>query len=82
MIAPRKKKAAKARARRKRTTKKRLPKIPPQLQGLPAAESVREVVEFVSPQKVRYTILKTTEMDAYDRPSIAPRKPNKKRAPR
>ena len=44
---------------------------------MPAADSVRAVVDFVSPQKVHYTILKTSEMDAYDEP-IQP-KQNKKR---
>jgi hypothetical protein len=34
--------------------------------GMPAKDSIREVVTFVSPQKTRYKILKTTERDAYD----------------
>jgi hypothetical protein len=34
--------------------------------GMPAKDSIREVVNFVSPQKGRYKILKTTETDAYD----------------
>jgi hypothetical protein len=49
---------------------------------MPAADSVRAFVDFVSPQKVHYTILKTSEMDAYDEPYSAPPKPNKKRRPR
>lgn len=74
MTAPRTKKAG----RGKRSVKKRGSAISPGLSaGLPAAESVREAVEFVSPQKVRYMILKTTERDAYDRPSVAPRKSRK-----
>ncbi len=36
--------------------------------GLPAKDSVREVVTFISPHKKRYLILKTTETDAYDPP--------------
>lgn len=36
--------------------------------GLPARDSVREVVEFVSPRGKPYRILKTTETDAYDPP--------------
>jgi hypothetical protein len=36
--------------------------------GLPAPENVREVVDFVSPQKVHYKILRTNETDAYDPP--------------
>jgi hypothetical protein len=59
MAAPRKKKRAKTPARRK--TAQPHP-------GLPAADSVRAVVKFVSPKKVRYTILKTSERDAYDKP--------------
>lgn len=34
--------------------------------GMPAKDSVREVMNFVSPQNVRYKILRTSEMDAYD----------------
>jgi len=34
--------------------------------GMPAKDSVREVLDFVSPQNVRYKILRTTEMDGYD----------------
>jgi hypothetical protein len=40
---------------------------------MPALDSVKEVVDFVSPQNVKYKILKTTEMDAYD-PAPAPPK--------
>jgi hypothetical protein len=35
---------------------------------MPAQDSVQEVVDFVSPKGVPYKILKTTEVDAYDRP--------------
>jgi hypothetical protein len=41
---------------------------------MPALDSVKEVVDFVSPQKVKYKILKTTEMDAYDPPPAPPKK--------
>lgn len=34
--------------------------------GMPALDSVQEVTDFVSPQNVKYKILKTNEMDAYD----------------
>jgi hypothetical protein len=41
--------------------------VPNQLRnGMPASDSVRKVVDFRSPQGVKYKILKTTEMDAYD----------------
>jgi hypothetical protein len=56
--------------------------IPAQLTtGMPARDSVQEVVEFVSPQGVPYKILKTTEMDAYDRPPRADKKRRKRRVP-
>ena len=79
MAALRNKKTAKTRLRKKRVAKKTTPQIATQ-PGMPAADSVRAVVDFVSPQKVHYTILKTSEMDAYDEP-IQP-KPNKKRRQR
>lgn len=44
--------------------------------GMPAKDSVREVLDFVSPHNVRYKILRTTEMDVYD---PVP-KPKKKRS--
>jgi hypothetical protein len=34
--------------------------------GMPARDSVREVLDFVSPQGVHRKILRTSEMDAYD----------------
>jgi hypothetical protein len=34
--------------------------------GMPALDGVQEVTNFVSPQNVKYKILKTNEMDAYD----------------
>jgi hypothetical protein len=43
--------------------------------GMPAKDSVREVVDFVSPQNARYKILKTTETDAYDPVPTPKRKP-------
>jgi hypothetical protein len=39
---------------------------------MPALDSVKKVVDFVSPQKVKYKILKTTETDAYDPPPVPP----------
>ena len=47
--------------------------------GMPAQDSVQEVVDFVSPQGVPYKILKTTEMDAYDPPPQAHKKHTKGR---
>jgi hypothetical protein len=84
MTSPRKKKRAKTLPRRKRSAKKKgAPKIATRLRaGLPASDSIRGVVDFVSPQKVRYTILKTTEMDAYDKPRVGPRKSKKNRSQR
>jgi hypothetical protein len=45
--------------------------------GMPAKDSVHEVVDFVSPGGVPYKILKTTEMDAYDPPPQAHKKRTK-----
>lgn len=44
--------------------------------GMPARDSIRKVVDFVSPQNVRYRILKTTETDAYD--PVPQKKPGSK----
>jgi len=64
----------KSKARAKQSTKKMAPKVARQLRtGMPAADSVREVRTFVSPQGVRYTILKTSERDAYDKPHPLPK---------
>jgi hypothetical protein len=45
--------------------------------GMPAKDSIRRVVNFVSPQNDHYQIIKTTEKDPYD---PVP-KPRKKRGP-
>jgi hypothetical protein len=45
---------------------------------MPALDNVKKVVDFVSPQKVKYKILETTEMDAYD-PLPSPPKKRRKR---
>ena len=77
MTASRNKNTAKAKRRKKQSAKTMRQQIAAQLRpGMPAADSVRAVVDFVSPQKVHYTILKTSETDAYDEP-IRP-KPDKK----
>lgn len=34
--------------------------------GMPSLDSVLEVADFVSPQNVKYKILKTNERDEYD----------------
>ena len=46
--------------------------------GMPAKDSIRKVVDFVSPQNVQYNILKTTERDAYDRVPKPRKKPGRK----
>lgn len=75
MPGPRKKKSRPPKGSKKRAAAKR----PAQLRaGMPAADSVREVVDFVSPQKVHYKILKTTETDAYDPPLKVGKKPKAK----
>jgi hypothetical protein len=45
--------------------------------GMPAKDSVQEVLDFVSPQGVHYPTLRTNEMDAYDPP---PKSQNKRRS--
>ena len=45
--------------------------------GMPARDSVQQVVEFVSSEDVPYKILKTTETDAYDPPLQDRKKRNK-----
>jgi hypothetical protein len=45
--------------------------------GMPAEDSIKDVVDFVSPQGVHYKILKTTETDAYDPPLATPKKGGK-----
>lgn len=46
--------------------------------GMPARDSIKKVVDFVSPQKNEYKILKTTEMDAYDPVPQLGKKPGRK----
>lgn len=73
------KKKGALKARRARDRVRDLPDEVPT--GLPAKENVREVVDFVSPENVRYKILKTTERNAYDPvPQTAKKKRTKKRA--
>jgi len=45
--------------------------------GMPAKDSIKKVVDFVSPQNDEYKILRTTEMDAYD-PVPKSKKPGRK----
>ena len=53
----------------KRASEKRRPaKIRAPRAGLPAKDSVREVVPKVSETGLRFRILKTTEMNGYDKP--------------
>jgi hypothetical protein len=54
-----------------RLLKERLGAIPSVGPGLPAKDSIRDVVTFTSPQGVERLILKTTETDTYDRPAAA-----------
>jgi hypothetical protein len=70
----RKKRARKRTLRQARTA----PEEPGLRTGLPARDSVREIIPFVSPHKKRYNILRTTEIDAYD-PPIRPKAARKRR---
>lgn len=47
--------------------------------GMPSLDSVTEVVNFVSPQNVKYKILKTTEMNEYDPVATPPKKLSKRK---
>jgi hypothetical protein len=71
-MATKKKKAKSRKASTKRPVgvKAYLPTAEEQLQtGMPAADSVREVVEAQSPSGAKFQILKTTERDSYDPPA-------------
>ena len=46
--------------------------------GMPSLDNVKEVADFVSPEKVKYKILKTNETDAYDPPPASAEKPGKR----
>ena len=52
----------------RKVPKRRKPRKPLVRAGQPAKDSVREVITKVSPSGMRFRILKTTEMDSYDRP--------------
>jgi len=68
---------AKRRAKKlPRSSRGSAPHSPQLRKGMPAADSVREIVDFVSPDGAKFKILKTSEMDAYYRP---PRKKKKKK---
>jgi hypothetical protein len=77
---PRKKKPAKVKSSEKGMSTKAFSQEAAQLRrGMPAADSVRAVADFVSPQNVKYKILKTTEMDSYD-PVSTPRPKRQKKS--
>ncbi len=66
---------------RKRASKAAVEALDQLRPGMPAKDSILKVVDFVprqNPQKVRYKILKTTEMDAYDPVPNPRKKPNRK----
>ncbi len=81
LATPQKKKSGKA-----KKSQKGMPTKPSSLEenqlrrGMPAVDSVRSIVHFVSPQKVKYRILKTTETDAYDPPLATQPKQSKKKS--
>jgi hypothetical protein len=66
-----------SRRRKKARLDEALRELPAGRPGLPAVDSIRDVVSFVSPQQKEYRILKTTEQDAYDKPAQA--KPPRRR---
>lgn len=73
---PRSKKKKKSKRATQEPSGSELERLPP---GMPAEDSIQQVMEVVSPQNVRYKILRTNEMDAYDPvPEPQERKPKKK----
>jgi hypothetical protein len=48
--------------------KRRRPKKAAVRAGMPSKDSVREIVTKVAPTGLRFRILKTSEMDSYDKP--------------
>jgi hypothetical protein len=66
---------------RKTETKRAIDALDQLRRGMPARDSIRKVVDFVppqNPQNVRYKILKTTEMDAYEPVPIPGKKRDRK----
>ena len=61
---------------KRRADNPRPSRIQPVRPGMPAKDSVREVVTKVAPTGLRFRIIKTTEMDSYDKP-LRPRKKGK-----
>jgi hypothetical protein len=61
---------------RKAGSKRNGDALDPLRPGMPARDSIRRVLDFVSPQNARYKILKTTETDAYD--PVPKKKPGSK----
>ena len=61
-------------ARRKPAARQQ--KVKPVRPGLPSPDSIREVITRVAPTGRRFTILRTNEADAYDKPQ-APKKRGK-----
>jgi len=59
----------------KRTKRGAQTRLRPRPAGLPDEARVVAETSFASPKGTRYRILKTTETDAYDRPSGSTRKP-------
>ena len=71
--------AGRSQKKRSKPTKgKRVPTFPQPPPGMPAADHVTETTNFVSPQGDKYTILKTTETDAYDPPLPVSKKRRKR----
>jgi hypothetical protein len=65
---------------RRKTTATSQQKVRVSRRGLPSPDSVVDVITKVAPSGRRFRILKTTEMDAYDKPSTP--RPERKRGPK
>jgi len=67
--------SAKKRKKSRKKAGRQPPELPDQLEtGMPARDSIRKVVDAVSPQGAPFKILKTTETDVYDKPPVRKKK--------
>ena len=51
--------------RRSRKSRRKAPRVP--RAGMPSPDSVREIITKVAPTGMRFRILRTTEVDAYEK---------------
>jgi hypothetical protein len=61
-----------------RSRKRRRPAAQAVRAGMPAKDSVREIITKVAPTGIRFRILRTTEMDSYDKPPRSGKRQSKR----